>query len=241
MEFEFQDVFEYSSYNLSRVSLRDETAEDENTANEDSKTNDLIPADKFYSQTKFEGVCSQYLNNSKINDIFQVYIQASNFSLPATDVPVIMISSGAGLAPFKAFLQEGNELIKSGKHKVEEFGEWWCIFGCRSVKIDYIYQKYLESSLIKNGGCLKELKIAFSRDKEGKKVYVQNIIDQNSEKLWDLISKQNARVYVCGSVGMGKGVRATFARIFDFYNKGNGQKYLDDMLKSNHFIQELWG
>lgn len=240
MEFEFSNEFEYSSYNLSRVTLKDDIDENENS-NEESKTKDLIPKDKFFSTTSFEGVCSQYLFNSKLNDVFQVYIQPSNFSLPASDIPVIMISSGAGLAPFKAFLQEGNELIKTGKHKIEEFGEWWCIFGCRSVKIDYIYQKALESSLISNGGCLKELKIAFSRDKEGKKVYVQDIIDQNSEKLWNLISNDNARIYVCGSVGMGKGVRATFARIFDFYNKGKGHEYLDEMLKKNHFIQELWG
>ena len=236
MEFEFKDAFEYSSYNLSRVSLK----ENVHTPKEESKS-DLIPLNQFYSVTKFEGVCSHYLFNSQVNDIFQVFIQASTFSLPATNVPVVMISSGAGLAPFKAFLQEGNEVIKSGKHKIDEFGEWWCIFGCRSVKIDYLYQEYLESSLISNGGCLKELKIAFSRDKEGKKVYVQDIIDQNSEKLWNLIHEQKGKVYVCGGVAMGKGVRAAFARVFDFYNKGKGHEYLDELLKKNQFVQELWG
>lgn len=57
---------------------------------------------------------------------------------PAT--PVIMVGPGAGLAPFRAFLQEKRFLEKSAKIE----GEFSLYFGCRAKKVDYIYEKDLE-------------------------------------------------------------------------------------------------
>ena len=102
----------------------------------------------------------------------------------------------------------------------------------------------MNNSLIQNGGVLKELKLAFSRDQK-QKIYVQHLIKKNSEKLFELISKENARIYVCGGVAMGKAVRNAFTEIFEFYKTQNnnitGPEYLDKLLKSDTYVQELWG
>ena len=191
---------------------------------------------------KFNGVCSNYFVQSKPESKFQFYMEDSKFKLPTHKIPVIMIGVGAGLAPFAAFIDEGDTSIKS-KSKItkKDYAEWWLFFGCRYKVGDYIYKEKLEKSLNEEDGVLTELKVAFSREQK-KKVYVQNLIEENQEKLWELINEKKARIYVCGGVAMGKAVRETFTKIFTFYDKSkNGQKYLDDLLKQDIYVQELWG
>lgn len=191
---------------------------------------------------KFTGVCSNYFVQSKVNNLFQFYMEESKFKLPSHKVPVIMIGVGAGLAPFAAFIDEGDASIKS-KSKItkQDFGEWWLFFGCRYKDGDYIYKEKLENSYNDEDGVLDKLKIAFSREQK-KKIYVQNLIEDNREELWEIIHDKKARIYVCGGVAMGKAVRETFTKIFTFYDDSkDGHKYLDDLLKRDIYVQELWG
>ena len=191
---------------------------------------------------RFNGVCSNYFIQSKPGNVFQFYMEESKFKLPSHGIPVIMIGVGAGLAPFAAFIDEGDSAIKS-KSKVtkNDYGDWWLFFGCRYKDGDYIYKDKLENSYNDKDGVLTELKIAFSREQK-EKVYVQHLIEESQETLWELISEKNARIYVCGGVAMGKAVRETFAKIFTFYDESkDGHTYLDDLLKKDIYVQELWG
>ncbi|ETO25790.1 P450 (cytochrome) oxidoreductase [Reticulomyxa filosa] len=187
---------------------------------------------------EFVGVTSNYLRQSKRTNIMQVFVQPSSFRLPAPCVPVIMVATGAGLAPFRGFLQEGNHLVKSGLYSIEQgtFGHWWLFFGCRHPDSDYIYKDFLTSSLHSNGGCLKELKVAFSRYQDNR-VYVQNLIAQNTEALFDLLIHKNAQVFVCGQPSMGKSVRSAFQSIIDSHYL---QVDINTWLKSGKYVQELW-
>lgn len=181
-------------------------------------------------------------SQSKVESKFQCYMEPSKFNLPAASTPVIMIGPGAGVAPFAAFVDEGDVTIKS-KSKIckKDYGDWWLFFGCRHKDGDYIYKDKLERSYNDPEGVLTHLKVAFSRD-QGKKVYVQHLIEENQEELWTLIDEKGAMVFVCGGTAMGGAVRDTFKRIFTFYDKGkDGAAYLDQMLKDEMYIQELWG
>ncbi|ETO14557.1 NAD or nadp-dependent reductase [Reticulomyxa filosa] len=186
----------------------------------------------------FIGVTSNYLRQSKVNDAMQIFVQPSSFRLPLPKIPVIMVGVGAGIAPFRGFLQEGNHLISSGQYTIQEgtFADWWLFFGCRYPDRDYVYKEFLESSLHANGGCLKQLKVAFSREKSHK-VYVQDLIKENSDALYDLLINKNAQVFVCGQPAMGKAVRAVFQEVIDSH-----QKHVDinTWLKSGKYVQELW-
>ena len=43
------------------------------------------------------------------------------------------------------------------------------------------------------------LRVAFSRDKaDGSKVYVQDLIKEDAERIWDVLYKQRGWLYICG-------------------------------------------
>eukprot|EP01084_Bolivina_argentea_P214474 364087_1 len=169
----------------------------------------------------FTGVQSNYFVEASVGSTFQFYIEESKFKLPAHSIPVIMIAVGAGLAPFAAFIDEGDTTIKSqntiGK---ADYAEWWLFFGCRYSNGDYIYKEKLEKSYEDKDGVLDGLKCAFSRDQK-KKIYVQHLIEENQEKLWKLIHEKQAKIYVCGGVAMG---RAAGKRLLKYLNSMTNQK-----------------
>ena len=204
---------------------------------------DPLPGDDCGEpQYQWVGVQSRYLMQSKVESTFQCYMEPSKFVLPPPNVPVIMIGPGAGVAPFAAFVDEGDITIKSkGQYSKKDYADWWLFFGCRYKDKDYIYKEKLERSYQDEEGVLTELKVAFSREQE-KKVYVQDLVEEHQEELWRLIDEKRGMVFVCGGVAMGGAVRDTFKKIFGFYCKGkDGTAYLDDMLKNEQYIQELWG
>ncbi len=66
-----------------------------------------------------KGVCSvHFAERIKRGDIVPIYLKKNpNFKFPMKqDIPVIMIGPGTGIAPFRAYLQEREELGMTGKH-----------------------------------------------------------------------------------------------------------------------------
>lgn len=44
-----------------------------------------------------------------------------------------------------------------------------------------------------------QLRLAFSREQE-KKVYVTHLLQEDSDKVWDVIGEKKGHVYICGYV-----------------------------------------
>ncbi|ESN99807.1 hypothetical protein HELRODRAFT_113572 [Helobdella robusta] len=142
------------------------------------------------------GVCTGLLSTLRPSEVIQpkipVFIRRSQFRLPfKTNLPIIMIGPGTGLAPFMGFLQE-RKVIKSEGDK--PLGEAYLYFGCRHEAEDFIYEEELKEYL--KDGTLNKLYLAFSRDQE-KKVYVQHLLEQNSEEVWNVL-QQKGHLYICG-------------------------------------------
>ena len=74
-----------------------------------------------------------------------------------------MIGAGTGVAPYRAFLEEREELGTEGKS--------WLFFGDQHFVTDFLYQTEWQKWL--KGGVLTRMDVAFSRDTE-QKVYVQH-------------------------------------------------------------------
>ncbi|MFZ4452423.1 assimilatory sulfite reductase (NADPH) flavoprotein subunit [Salibacterium aidingense] len=135
------------------------------------------------------GVCSgQCAERSEVGDQLPVFIQKNpNFKLPEDpDTPIIMIGPGTGAAPFRAFMEEREE--------IEAEGKTWFFFGEQHFTTDFLYQVEWQRWL--KEGVLTRMDVAFSRD-TGKKVYVQHRMLEKSRDFYEWLM-EGAVVYVCG-------------------------------------------
>ena len=159
----------------------------------------------------FMGLTSQYFNRifktyfneeSKESVTSRIFFKESLFKIPeSSKTPLIMVGPGTGVVPFIAFSEEREYLKQQNSSK--EFGEAHLYFGCKGQNDDYIYKN--EIAKFKTDGFITHLNEAFSRDQKTK-VYVQDLMLQNKDKLRDLILNHNAHIYMCGSMDMGKAV-----------------------------------
>lgn len=191
--------------------------------------------------TLFKGVCSNYLaKEERGSSLVRVFCRDSSFRLPP-DVtkPVIMVGPGTGFAPMRALLQERSH----SKHTLKQpVGPNVVYFGCKDRKLDYIYQDEIKN--FEKSGDIDLLRVAFSRE-QAKKVYVQHLIQQDGEKVWNLIDKEGAYVYICGGTKMGSDVCTTLKKlavaIGGIANEEDAKKYLDHLHSKGRLVQELWG
>jgi sulfite reductase (NADPH) flavoprotein alpha-component len=117
-----------------------------------------------------------------------VYVQESRtFRLPkdpATDI--IMCGPGAGVAPFRAFVEQRIFEGASGRN--------WLFFGEQHREFDFLYGSELLA--YQKQGKLHRLDLAFSRD-QSHKIYVQHRMLEQSKEFWAWLQK-GAYFYVCG-------------------------------------------
>jgi sulfite reductase (NADPH) flavoprotein alpha-component len=117
-----------------------------------------------------------------------VYVQPSRaFRLPADGSrDIIMCGPGAGIAPFRAFLEQ--RLLEGAT------GRNWLFFGEQHRATDFLYgEEFLD---YQRRGLLHRLDLAFSRD-QAHKVYVQHRMLENARDLWTWL-QGGAYFYVCG-------------------------------------------
>ena len=135
------------------------------------------------------GVCSiQLAERIEPGDTVPIYLKHNpNFKFPKDEeTPVIMIGPGTGVAPFRSYMQEREEL--------ELEGNTWLFFGNQHFRTDFLYQTEWQSWL--EDGYLERMDVAFSRDTDDK-VYVQHKIKENP-KLFNEWLERGASIYVCG-------------------------------------------
>ncbi|MEM9277602.1 MAG: cytochrome P450 [Pseudomonadota bacterium] len=187
---------------------------------------------------QFKGVCSNYL--AQLDEGSPVFASLrptkAGFRLPENpETPIIMIGPGTGIAPFRGFLQERNILKKSGTKP----GPAVLYFGCRHPDEDYLYRKELES-FAKHG--VTDLHVAFSR-KEKKKVYVQDLIRENRDQIWEMIEK-GAHIYVCGDGSrMEPDVRRALTTIYSEETDVSveaANAWLEQMIADDRYVLDVW-
>ncbi len=133
-----------------------------------------------------------------------VYVQESRtFRLPADHSrDIIMCGPGAGLAPFRAFIEQRVVDGATGRN--------WLFFGEQHRATDFLY----ESELLawRKQGKLHRLDLAFSRD-QPQKIYVQHRMLECAAELWAWL-RNGAYFYVCGDAKhMAKDVHQALIRI----------------------------
>lgn len=135
------------------------------------------------------GVCSVYCSEQlQPGDQVPVYVHRNpNFKLPQdSDAPIIMIGPGTGVAPFRAFMQEREEIGAEGRS--------WLFYGDQHFLTDFLYQTEWQAWL--KQGVLTRMDVAFSRDTD-RKVYVQHRMLEKQKEFYKWL-EEGAYVYVCG-------------------------------------------
>ncbi|MFC3041436.1 assimilatory sulfite reductase (NADPH) flavoprotein subunit [Virgibacillus xinjiangensis] len=168
------------------------------------------------------GVCSgQCAERVEPGETLPIYIQKNeNFKFPMNgETPAIMVGPGTGVAPFRSYLEELEELEVEAKT--------WLFFGDQHFTTDFLYQVEWQNWL--KNGVLTKMDVAFSRDTK-EKVYVQDQMRKNSAELYKWV-QEGANIYVCGDEKkMAQDVHDTLLDIFQ--KEGNmSAEQANDLLK----------
>ncbi|MER2355579.1 NADPH-dependent assimilatory sulfite reductase flavoprotein subunit [Klebsiella pneumoniae] len=153
----------------------------------------------------------------------RVFIEHNdNFRLPANpETPVIMIGSGTGIAPFRAFMQQRAADGAQGKN--------WLFFGNPHFTEDFLYQVEWQSYV--KEGLLTRIDLAWSRDQQ-QKIYVQDKLREQGAELWRWIN-DGAHIYVCGDANrMAKDVENTLLEVIAEYGAMDAEA-------ADEFLSEL--
>ncbi len=166
----------------------------------------------------------------EMEDKVPIYLHPSKFHPPSDpNTPLIMIGPGTGVAPYRGFLQE----------RTQQRSKNWLFFGEQTRANDFYYEDFLTE--LEKKGQLK-LSLAFSRDQE-KKVYVQDLMQEQSQELYDWIM-QGAAIYVCGDAKhMAKGVNETLHAILEkegLMTKEKAKSFIKEMKKSNRYFLDVY-
>ncbi len=165
------------------------------------------------------GVCSSFLCDAQPGDIVSVAGPVGKTMLlpedPTTDI--IMVATGTGVAPFRAFLHRLFMEQTVARHAFT--GEAWLILGV-PVTSGLLYpqefaamQEQLEGS--KNSAAKLTIDYAISREMtnaQGGKLYVQDVLAEQSDRLLEKL-ENGAVIYFCGLKGMMPGILESLEKV----------------------------
>lgn len=176
----------------------------------DDKTVSLCVRELEYKHPEtgetIKGVCSSYLCALNVDaDVAITGPVGKEMLLPDDeDATVIMMATGTGIAPFRAYLWR---MFKEQHEDYKFKGFAWLIFGIPTSP-NILYQEELEK-LQQEFGDHFRLTYAISREQknaEGGRMYIQHRVAEHADELWTLMQKENTHTYICGLKGMEDGI-----------------------------------
>ncbi len=180
------------------------------------------------------GVCSTFMaDRLQPGDKVKVFVHSNkNFRLPEDgNTPIIMVGPGTGIAPFRAFWQQ--------RVADNAAGPMWLFFGNPYQATDNCYED--ETAPLVESGKLK-LSVAWSRD-QAYKIYVQNLMEQSGEEIWQWL-EQGAAFYMCGDANrMAKDVEKALLNIIAKYGNRSEEEasaYLADMKSAKRYQKDVY-
>lgn len=158
------------------------------------------------------GVCSTYLCNLEAGaDVAITGPVGKEMLLPNDeDATVIMLATGTGIAPFRAFLWR---MFKEQHEDYKFKGLAWLIFGVPYTG-NILYKEELEK-LAADFPDNFRLTYAISREQtnaDGSKMYVQSRVVEYADELFEMLQNPKTHVYMCGLKGMEPPINETFTQ-----------------------------
>lgn len=161
------------------------------------------------------GVCSTYLCNLEPGAEVKITGPTGKEMLLPEDpeVKVIMMATGTGIAPFRAYLWrmfKDEERALNPEYQFKGFA--WLIFGI-PITPNILYKEELEAIQAKYPDNFR-LTYAISREQknpQGGKMYIQDRVAEQAAELWKLMQDEKTHTYICGLKGMEDGIDAALS------------------------------
>ncbi|MFM9941329.1 MAG: benzoyl-CoA 2,3-epoxidase subunit BoxA [Hyphomicrobiaceae bacterium] len=150
------------------------------------------------------GIGSNYMCDLKVGDTVAVTGPfGATFLMPNdAQANIIMICTGTGSAPFRAFTERRRRAMQNAPGRAIMF------FGARTPEeLPYF------GSLQKVPNSLLEKHLVFSRIPTAEKEYVQDRLRTEAARVATLITSPDTHIYICGLKGMESGVEEALADI----------------------------
>jgi ferredoxin--NADP+ reductase len=152
------------------------------------------------------GVCSTYLCHIEVGaDIAITGPVGKEMLLPEDeDATIIMMATGTGIAPFRAFLWR---MFKEQHEDYKFKGLAWLIFGVPKTA-NILYKEELEKIAAEFPDNFR-LTYAISREQqnpEGGRMYIQHRVAEHADEIWNLLQSPKTHAYMCGLKGMEDGI-----------------------------------
>ncbi|WAL62306.1 ferredoxin--NADP reductase [Thermocoleostomius sinensis] len=156
------------------------------------------------------GVCSTYLCNLQPGADVKITGPVGKEMLlpPDEDANIIMMATGTGIAPFRAYLWrmfKDNERAVNPDYQFKGFA--WLIFGIPTTP-NILYKEELEELQAKYPDNFR-ITYAISREQqnsEGGRMYIQHRVAEHADEIWNLVKDEKTHVYICGLKGMEDGI-----------------------------------
>jgi len=187
---------------------------------------------------EFRGMSSHYMHTLRDGDRLNIFLDSTDGFHLQEDLtnPMIFVSAGTGFAPMRAFLWERLALKRAGVSLAEA-----ALFnGIRSSSLDYIYRD--EIGRFAAEGVLNHVHVATSRERPGRREYVQDRIREQGALVWRLLAA-DGYVYVCGSQPMRDAVRTAFADVLTEHASMPPEcaaAYLNKLQTTARYRPDLW-
>lgn len=158
------------------------------------------------------GVCSTHLCFLKPGDEVKITGPVGKEMLlpPDTDAKVIMMATGTGIAPMRAYLwRMFKDKERAANPEYQYNGFAWLIFGIPTTP-NILYKEELEEIQQKYPDNFR-LTCAISREQknaQGGRMYIQDRVAEHADELWQLIKEEKTHTYICGLRGMEDGIDA---------------------------------
>ncbi|WP_030607361.1 cytochrome P450 [Streptomyces fulvoviolaceus] len=184
----------------------------------------------------YRGVGSGHLADVQPGDTVLARIQPCRDAFRVDhSAPVVMISAGTGLAPFRGAVADRVAALARG----EQLPPALCYFGCDAPDADYLHADELRAA--EAVGAVR-LRPAFSAVPEGR--FVQHRIAAEADEVRELL-EAGGRVYVCGDGSkMAPGVREAFRTLFrdrtPDADETAAERWLDELVRDGRYVEDVY-
>ncbi|MEH0638918.1 cytochrome P450 [Streptomyces bottropensis] len=195
----------------------------------------LLAAPHRAGEGTFQGIASHYMQTVTAGDTVQARVLpcSETFRLPEDpSVPVILVSAGTGLAPFRGAVLD--------RHHTRSTGTLLCYFGCDHPDVDYLHREEFEAA--EAAGAVS-MRPTFARAPENGALFVQDRIAKESDEVWAAL-EAGGHVYICGDGRrMAPAVREAFMAIYRTYTGAGDDEasaWLNALIESGTYVEDVW-